>query len=205
MSKGIFITFEGGEGAGKSTIIDRAYSELLSQGYSAIKTIEPGGTFIGDNIREILLFSKEKLYPFCELGLFLASRAQHVQDVILPALEEGKIVLCDRFHDSTIAYQGIARGLGEKKIHDLCMAFSDSLEPNLTIYLDIDPKIGLQRSTNSSSDRIEQEKIEFHQKVREAFLSLQEKSSQRMKKFDASQPLVSVFDLVYKQIRSVID
>lgn len=203
MSKGVLITFEGGEGAGKSTVIDRIYQTLQSEQYSTIKTIEPGGTPLGENIRETLLFSKEPVHPLCELALFLASRAQHVHELIVPSLKKGTIVLCDRFHDSTIAYQGIARGLGETKMKELSLFFSSNIEPDLTLYLDVPPKIGLNRS-NTIHDRIEQEKIQFHEKVRTAFLSLQEKQPKRIKLIDSTQSSDAVFLQVMKYIRSII-
>jgi len=173
MSKGLFISFEGGEGAGKTTLIDSLHKKLVDLGYQVIKTYEPGGTEIGNKIREALLFSAD-ISPLCELALFLASRAEHVTKVIKPAIDEGKIVLCDRFSDSTVAYQGIARGLGKKKVEDLCQTFSNNLNPDITFYLDIDPKLGLQRIGNIEKDRIESEKINFHTTVRKAFLQLSE-------------------------------
>ncbi len=173
MPKGLFISFEGGEGAGKTTLINSLYKKLVDLNYQVIKTFEPGGTKVGDKIREVLLFSSD-VSPLCELGLFLASRAEHVAKVIKPAINEGKIVLCDRFSDSTVAYQGIARDLGKKKVEDLCQTFSSSLNPDITFYLDIDPKLGLQRLGNTEKDRIESEKINFHTTVRKAFLQLAE-------------------------------
>lgn len=203
MSKGVLITFEGGEGAGKTTIIDRIYQTLLSEKYPAIKTIEPGGTPLGEEIRKTLLFSEETVYPLCELALFLASRSQHVHELIIPSLERGMIVLCDRFHDSSIAYQGIARGLGKTKIKELSLFFSSNIEPHLTLYLDVSPKIGLSRS-GAVHDRIEQETMEFHEKVRSAFLQLQEEQPKRIKLIDATQSIDAVFLQVMKYIRSII-
>jgi len=201
MSKGLFISFEGGEGAGKTTLINLLYEKLTDLNYQVINTFEPGGTQISDKIRDILLFS-DNISPYCELGLFLASRAEHVAKVIKPAIDEGKIVLCDRFSDSTIAYQGVARGLGKKKIQELCQTFSDSLNPDLTFYLDIDPMLGLQRQKGIEKDRIESEKIDFHKTVRKAFLELADENQNRIHILNASDQKQIVFDAALNKILS---
>src|SRR5260221_14604324 len=136
--RGLFITFEGGEGAGKTTLIEEIARQLASEGYSVLKTREPGGTKLGEHIRAILLQHTEPVSPYSELCLFLASRAQHILEVIGPALEAKKIVLCDRFNDSSIAYQGAARGLGMDKGAEFCEFISQVLQPNLTLYLDLE-------------------------------------------------------------------
>lgn len=200
MPKGLFISFEGGEGAGKTTLINSLYEKLVNLDYQVIKTFEPGGTKIGDKIRDVLLFS-EDISPICELGLFLASRAEHVAKVIKPAIDEGKLVLCDRFSDSTIAYQGIARGLGKKKVEELCQIFSNSLNPDLTFYLDIDPILGLQRQENIEKDRIENEKIDFHKNVRKAFLQLAEENK-RIYVLNAAEEKQKVLEKALRLISS---
>lgn len=193
----LLITFEGGEGVGKSTVIDRLHGEL---GIPTLKTREPGGTKLGEKVRDIVLHGG-KVALRSELLLFLASRAQHVEEVIIPALEAGKTVLCDRFHDSSVAYQGIARGLGAEEVEKLSLYATGGLKPDLTLLFDLDPKIGLQRRGKIASfDRIEQEALSFHTKIREAFLSLQKKEPGRIRIIDASQSK----EAVYKQALTLI-
>ncbi len=197
LRQGVFITFEGGEGAGKSTLIEQVASQLASQGYHVVKTREPGSTFLGEHIRSLLLDHSERVVsPYSELCLFLAARAQHIQEVITPSLEQRKIVLCDRFNDSTIAYQGAARGLGLEKVEHVCNFICQGVQPHLTLYLDIDPAIGLSRARGDSPqkigehdlDRIESEGIEFHRLIREAFREIHEKDPTRFRLLDASRP-----------------
>jgi len=187
----LFITFEGGEGAGKTTLIDQIVQELSSKGCPLVRTREPGGTLLGEGIRNLLLQPKT-LSPYAELCLFLASRAQHIADVIRPALEAGKIVLCDRFNDSSVAYQGAARGLGVDKVAEVCSFISERLEPDLTFYLDLDPEIGLSR-IQRSKDRIEAEDLSFHRKIQGAFHALAKLYPERLHILDASQSPSKVF------------
>jgi dTMP kinase len=195
MKSGLFITFEGGEGAGKSTLIEGIFRHLSADGVSAVKTREPGGTKIGEQVRSLLLENRdEKVSPYTELSLFLASRAQHIAEVILPALKAGKIVLCDRFNDSSVAYQGIARGLGKEGVSQACLFISQGLEPDLTFYLDIEPALGLSRVQRArAQDRIEQEGLSFHAKIRKAYLELVNENPGRMRLIDASLPKERVF------------
>ncbi len=206
LSSGLLITFEGGEGAGKTTLIEEVARQLQSEGYPLIKTREPGGTKMGEEIRHLLLqHSDTKVSPYAELCLFLASRAQHVAQVIGPALEEKKIVLCDRFNDSTIAYQGAARGLGIDRVTDFCAFASQGVEPNLTLYLDIDPAIGLSRAQRTrAQDRIESETISFHTKIRETFHSLHRAYPHRLYLVDAEQPIAKVFSDAMELIHRLI-
>ena len=196
-----FITFEGGDGAGKTTLIDRLFSTLSERGQPVIKTRAPGATAAGVKIRELLLHSNEPLAPLSELFLFLADRSEHVEKVIAPALSCGKIVLCDRFNDSTIAYQG-ARGFDVDKLEGLCAFASSGLEPTLTLYLDIDPKIGLKRCTaeNGQADQIESEDLSFHQKIRSGFLDRQKKRGASFQIIDASQSIETVYQEALKSI-----
>lgn len=203
--KGLFITFEGGEGAGKTSLIDQLETDLKSRGYQTIRLREPGGTWLGEKVRTILLDATHKIAPYAELALFLASRAQHLFDVILPAIEEGKIVLCDRFNDSTIAYQGVARGLGIQPVSQACHLFCQGVRPDLTLYLDLDPVIGLERASKErSKDRIEQEEIAFHQRIRSAYQELAKKEPNRIHTIDASQPREKVFHLAKKEIETCL-
>lgn len=171
------------------------YQELVSQGKAVLKTRAPGGTAIGEEIRKLLLHQSTPLDARCELFLFLADRAEHVKEIIRPALEKDQIVLCDRFNDSTVAYQGAARGLEEEKVRSLCLLATGGLEPGLTFYLDLDPKIGFQRVKQSKQthDRIESEEIGFHQKIRKAFHRIASQEPKRMVIIDASKSPGEVF------------
>lgn len=198
----MFITFEGGEGAGKTTLIQKVNTELQQRGKKTLQTRAPGGTQIGSAIRDMLLHI-QGLSPRSELLLFLADRAQHVDEIIRPALEQGSIVLCDRFNDSTLAYQGGARGFDEEWICSLCNFATKNLQPDITLYLDIDPKIGLGR-VSRSKDRIESEKLAFHQKIRDAYLRIAQKEPQRFHLLDATKTPDEVFKAACSIIFSVI-
>jgi len=199
----LFISFEGGEGAGKTSLINALFTHLDSQGYNLIVTRQPGGTRLGEEIRELLLHPtyEAAVCAKAELFLFLAARAQNVHEVIIPSLREDKIVLCDRFHDSTVAYQGFAHGLGEENVEALSLYSADGIQPDLTIYLDVEPKVGLKRAKASSKDfsaagkmdRIEAQKLEFHVRVREAFLRIAKKEPKRFKVIDAHLSRKQVF------------
>lgn len=200
--RGIFITFEGGEGAGKTTLINEMARQLSKEGHSVLKTREPGGTKLGEHIRTFLLQHSEPLSFYAELSLFLASRAQHVFEVIGPALEAGKIVLCDRFNDSSVAYQGAARGLGTERVRAFCSFISQGVEPQLTFYLDLDPKIGLARAAKDrKQDRIEAETLIFHEKIREAFLEIHRADPHRFHLIDASLSPAQVLNEAMKRVR----
>jgi dTMP kinase len=199
MKNGTFITFEGGEGAGKSSVIAHIAAALRLEGFEVLCTREPGGTPLGEQIRHWLLDNKQtvQIGDTSELFLFLAARAQHLAELIRPALKRGYIVLCDRFNDSTIAYQGAARGLGVEYVEKLCrLACHDTL-PDITLLLDVPTEAGLQRTRAASKenakagevDRIESEKKEFHEKVRQALLALAAKEPDRYLVIDASQTL----------------
>ena len=190
----LFVTFEGGEGAGKTSLMDQIEKDLIAKRLPVLRVREPGGTWLGEKVRSILLDQAHAIAPLAELALFLASRAQHLFDIILPALKEGKIVLCDRYHDSTIAYQGAARGLGEEKVAAACDLFCHHRWPDLTFYLDIDPKIGLERASKvREKDRIEQEAIAFHETIRKSYLKCARADTKRICVIDASLPPEQVF------------
>lgn len=203
MQKGCLLTFEGGDGAGKTTLISKLYAYLVGKGLSVIQTRAPGGTKVGEGIRHILLHQDHPLDTRCELFLFLADRAQHVREVILPALEKGQIVLCDRYNDSTLAYQGGARGEDKAFVEGLCRYATRDLIPTRTFYLDIDPKLGLERvqRAGGSKDRIESEKLSFHQSIRSAFHEIAEREPERFCVLDASLPP----ETVYNRAISVLD
>ncbi len=164
--KGILVTFEGTEGAGKSTLL-RALSSLLSEQIPNrfLLTREPGGSRVSEQIREIIL--REPMNPWTELFLYEAARAEHLHQVLMPALDAGKLVLCDRFTDSSLAYQGAARGLPWEKVRTLNRLATQNLKPALTVWLDIDPEEGLKRA--SDRNRFEEEGVLFQKKVRAGF------------------------------------
>jgi dTMP kinase len=202
--RGMFIVFEGGEGSGKSTLMANLYEHLMKSGKAVVLTREPGGSPLGDAIRQLLLQREKALSiaPMAELLLFLAARAQHLEELIRPSLKQGKIVLCDRFNDSTLAYQGGARGFDEKFIWELCSFACHNVHPHLTIYLDIDPKLGLERVTKTgvAKDRIESEDIHFHQEIRNTYHKIAKNEPKRVRLVDASRTPEEVHHQVMKLI-----
>jgi len=207
--KGRFITFEGMEGSGKSTQITLLADYLRGAGKLVTFTREPGGTPIGDQVRSILLDPENKgLDPTAELLLYAASRAQHLREVILPALESGGIVLCDRFSDATLAYQGFGRGLDQETIHLLDRIVTSGMRPHLTILLDISPAVGLARARGRNTAcgleaeaRFENEALAFHDRVRRGYLALAEQERDRVRVVDGSG---SVED-IRMEIRKITD
>jgi dTMP kinase len=195
MKRGLFVTFEGIEGCGKSTQVQLASTWLDKQNIPHLVTREPGGTQIGTDIRKILLSEKTvELQPVAEALLYLADRFQHIVEVIRPALDSGKIVLADRYHDSTVAYQGYGRGIPVQWIENIWGGSNTALVPDLTILLDLDPQIGLQRSLEKlrarglDESRFEKEALEFHVRVREGFLELAKLDPKRFRIVDALLP-----------------
>ncbi len=200
----MFITFEGGEGAGKSTAIKKVVEKLENEGYQIVLTREPGGTPISEEIRNIILDKKNtEMDERTEALLYAASRRQHIVEKIIPSLKEGKIVLCDRFLDSSLAYQGHARGIGIDKVLEMNLFATEGLEPDLTFFFDLDPEKGLERIAANSSrevNRLDVEKLSFHKKVREGFLMLAKRFEHRFVVIDASKDKDSVFQDVYNAI-----
>src|SRR5271155_375697 len=189
ISRALFITFEGPDGSGKSTQARMLAERLRGEGRPVLETVEPGGTPIGQQIRRILLDpANRELTPVAELLLMFAARAQNVEQWILPALAEGKIVISDRFTDSSIAYQGAGRGLGWEKVLDLDRIACHGLVPNLTICVDIDSETGLARALarGSLETRLEEQAIEFHRRAREAYHELARREPQRFRLIDGS-------------------
>ncbi len=173
MADGVFITFEGGEGSGKSTQARLFLERLADRHITAYALREPGGTVVGDRVRDLLLDpAHTELEPMAELLLYEASRAELVAKEIRPRLEAGAVVVCDRFCDSTTAYQGYGRGLDLGLIAMLNDAATGGLIPALTVLLDVDPQVGLRRATVATADRLEREALEFHRRVREGFLAV---------------------------------
>lgn len=194
-SPGIFITLEGGEGSGKTTQARRLCAYLTAQGLSVLRTREPGGTLLAERIRTLLLnHSKETVAPETEALLILAARRQHVDHVIKPALAQGKTVVCDRFSDSTTAYQGYGRGLDLRTLRTINDWATGKLAPHLTLVFDVPVPVGLQRrrSQGTMQNRLDQETERFHKKVRAGFLALAKKEPQRIMLIDASSSLESV-------------
>lgn len=189
---GTFVTLEGPEGAGKTTQLKQLSKQLDVLGINHIVTRDPGGTPLGRQIRRILLNPENPVNPMSELLLYQADRAQHVGEVIMPALKEGKLVLCDRYIDSTMAYQGYARGIDFEIIEDLNQVATGGLKPELTILFDLESSEGLSRLHPGGHDRLEREAIEFHHKVRDGYHELVKKEPVRWKVIDASKPMTTV-------------
>lgn len=196
---GLFITFEGGEGSGKTTQLKALLTHLRSTGRDAVETRDPGGTPIGKQIRALLLDRENtRMAPATELLLYEASRAQLVHEVIRPALTTGRIVLCDRFTDSTVAYQGYGRGLDLDLIARLNALATDGLRPDLTFLLDLDPAVGLLRATQrvagrqEPQDRIEEEVLAFHQRVRFGYRAMAAAEPDRVIVLDASLGMAEI-------------
>lgn len=206
MHNGTFITLEGGEGAGKSTLIQSLQKKLEEAGHEVIVTREPGGSSLGKEIRSWLLEKGRDLDRWTELLLFLADRSQHLKEVIRPALDAGKVVICDRFNDSTIAYQGFGRGLDIPKVQELCELVVGQTVPDLTLYLDIPPEIGLQRAhrERGEQDRLESEELAFHIALRKGFHWLAEQEPHRIQTLDAAKTKEQVFDEAWNYVKSIL-
>lgn len=203
---GKFISFEGPDGAGKTSVIQQIQQQLEDQlgTEKVMYTREPGGNKISEQIRQILFDGQNTdMDGRTEALLFAAARRQHIVSEIIPGLKEGKVILCDRFVDSSIAYQGAGRGLGEKEIWQINQFAIDGLMPALTIYLDIESEIGLKRIAEHRSNqvnRLDEEKLEFHRTVRQSYLKLYQNYPERIKLIDASQPL----EKVIKDVKATI-
>ena len=202
--KGLFITFEGIDGSGKSTQIELLANYLKKRNIDFILTRDPGGTDLGNCLRDILLNYKGKIFPTCELFLYLADRAQHIEEKIIPALNSGKVVLCDRFTDSTIAYQGYARGLDTTVINELNSIVTQGLKPDITLLYDISVETSLSR-VGTKKDRLESENADFHEQVRNGYLKLAEKYPERIKIIDANRDVQSAFADTIKLLEKLVD
>ncbi|HFU3730842.1 TPA: dTMP kinase [Streptococcus suis] len=196
MEKGHFITFEGPDGAGKTTVLQELLPKLQVLGLEVITTREPGGVAIAEDIRKIILDPANTAMDHkTELLLFIAARRQHLVEKVLPPLQEGKLVIIDRFIDSSVAYQGHGRGLDIADIDWLNHYATDGLKPDLTLYFDIDAEEGLARIARNAErdvDRLDMEKADMHRRVRQGYLAILEKEPERFVKIDASQPLEAV-------------
>ena len=198
----MFITFEGPEGSGKSTQLPKLAQFLEESGLSVVKTREPGGTKIGDQIREVLVrMDNTELHPRTEILLFLAARAQLVEELIIPSLQEGKIILCDRYGDSTLAYQGYGHGLDLETLRAMLHFATGGLKPDLTILLDVDVMTGLKRKKIKDEwNRLDAFELSFHERVREGYHILAGQEPERWKIVDATQEP----EQVQKEIRALV-
>ena len=205
MERGLLISFEGSEGSGKTTQISRLAMLLNDAGYETIVTREPGGTEIGEQVRYLLKHHNvdEQMFPETELLLFAASRAQLVREVILPAVEEGKVVLCDRFLDSTTVYQGVARRVNEDPVRIINDFAVGNFMPDLTIVLDVPAEVGMQRIKTRASDlpdRMEQENIGFYKLVREGYLVLAKSLPERFAVFDGTKDVMELEAEIWDEV-----
>ena len=192
LDKGIFISFEGNDGSGKSTAVRGVYDELVKRGYDVIVTREPGGSKIAEKIRSLILDNDNVgMDERTESLLYAASRREHVVKVIKPALEQKKIVLCDRYVDSSLAYQGYARGIGIDEVYEMNMYATEGLLPDLTVFVVADPEVGFQRIRRNQRelDRLEHEDIKFHKDVYLGYIKTCEKFPERIKKINGEQLL----------------
>ena len=203
MYSGYFITFEGMDGCGKSTQIELTKNLLEQNGYNVVVTREPGGERLGLKLREILLHYDGKVSPSCELFLYLADRAQHIDNIVKPALIEGKIVICDRHTDSTIAYQGFGRGLDIERLKQLNNIATNGITPNLTLLYDVSVATSRSR-VGKDKDRLESEKEEFFAKVRDGFLQLAKENPSRIKVVNAELSIDDVFLQTQKHIKTLL-
>ncbi|MEZ5399308.1 MAG: dTMP kinase [Bryobacteraceae bacterium] len=209
MPRGLFITFEGTDGSGKTTQIEMLLTRLRDAGLDPVRTAEPGGTVIGAQIRRILLDpANHALAPAAEMLLYFASRAQNVAELILPSLEAGRVVVCDRFTDSTVVYQGAGRSLGADTVRRLHEIACGSLQPDLTFYLDIDLETGLARARNrnppEAKDRMEEQSLDFHTRVREAYLRIAAENEHRFRVIDARGDAGSVHAEIWRHTEAAI-
>jgi len=213
MKAGKLITFEGIDGCGKSTQMRLLEQYLTERGVAVVSTREPGGTELGKKIRSALLDGVEgSVEPLAELLLYAADRAQHARQVIMPALAEGKVVLSDRFYDATTVYQGYARGFDLTLVNQLNELATGGLKPDLTLIFDLDVETGLKRTRRRGDeaglvarpDRLDQEPIEFHERVRKAYLEIAAREPQRFRVIPSAGPVEETFNLMIRAVRDLI-
>lgn len=202
MKRGVFISFEGIEGSGKSTQAKLLKEFLINSGYDVLLTAEPGGTRIGEEIRRLILsLDNKNMLPLTELLLYNASRIQHIEEIILPSLKIGFVVITDRFTDSTIAYQGYGRKISIDLIIEVDRLINNSLRPDLTILLDLDTKEGLKRNERlNKKDRLELEDLEFHERVRRGYLEIASKEPDRIKVINALESI----EVVHSEVKNIV-
>ena len=206
--KGFFITFEGTEGSGKTTVIEKVEKYYIEQGYQVIRTREPGGSKIAEDIRNVILdVNNTNMDSITEAMLYAASRRQHLVEKVVPYMEKGYIVLCDRFIDSSLAYQGHARNLGIEKVYQLNLIATNGLLPDATIYIDVKPEVGLARikSNNREQNRLDLEKLSFHDKVYEGYHIVSEMFKDRFKVINGEQDREKVFNDTIEVLNKLIN
>ncbi len=204
MMSGKFITFEGGEGSGKTTIANLLKENLEKEGYNVVLTREPGGVAIAEQIRDIIVdVNNTQMDARTEALLYASSRRQHLVEKVIPALKENKIVICDRYVDSSMVYQGIGRGLGIDEVYNMNLFATENILPDLTIFFDIKPELGLQRVYSNKDrevNRLDLEALDFHQKVYDGYLTICERFKERIVKIDASLSVEEVYLSVYNEV-----
>lgn len=205
--RGLWVTFEGGDGVGKSTQVALLEGWLAADGRTVVRTREPGGTPVGELIRDIVLHHRGHIAPRAEALLYAADRAHHVAEFVVPALERGEVVLQDRYLDSSVAYQGAGRVLDAEQVRELSLWAAGGILPNLTVLLDLDPAVARARMDGDDRpfDRLEAEREEFHVRVREAFLTLAAAEPDRFLVLDASLPPEQLAELVRARVESEIE
>lgn len=203
--KGLFITFEGIEGCGKSTQAKLLREYLEKKGYNVFLTREPGGPKISEEIRNLLLSTKNKeMLPETEVLLYMASRSQHTGEWIIPALEKGKMVISDRYYDSTLAYQGAARKIDIKLIDTITKFATFGLKPDITFLVDLPVEIGLSRISKQDADRLEMESIEFHKKVRVGFIEIAKREKKRYIIVDGTESVEKIHSKIVKIMKDIL-
>ena len=197
----MFITFEGIEGCGKSTQAKLLCESLIDRGFSVVFTREPGGTPAAEELRSFLLKPRnERFPPFAELSIYEAARAFHVENLIKPSLSEGAVVICDRFTDSTLAYQGYGRGINLSLVERLNREATGGLKPDLTVLIDLPVEEAFRRISDRGKDRMEQEDLEFHERVRQGFLKIAEKEPERFLIVDGRKTVEEIHEEVLKEV-----
>jgi dTMP kinase len=201
----LFITFEGGEGCGKSVQARVLYRRLKQLAIPALMTREPGGTLLGQKLRRWLKWTRDSgVSPLSELLLFNAARSQLVSEVLKPNMDKGKTVICDRYADSTTAYQSYGRGLAREMVIAINNAATGGLTPDLTVLLDISPEAGLARKSSQRQDRFEQEAIAFHRRVREGYLRLAEAETRRFLVIDATKDKEEIAAIIWQRVSQIL-
>lgn len=207
MKKGYFITFEGPDGSGKTTVCNTVYQRLKDMGYDVVHTREPGGIEIAEKIRDIILDPQNVMMDAkTEALLYAASRRQHLVEKVIPSIEAGKVVICERFVDSSLAYQGYGRELGFDEVLSINKFAIGDYFPDMTVYLDVDEKTGLERIKDRAfKDRLDQESIDFHHRVNEGYQKVIDVFKDRISIVDASKPLDSVIEDALSRVKELID
>lgn len=207
MKKGYFITFEGPDGSGKTTVCNAVYQRLKDMGYDVVHTREPGGIEIAEKIRDIILDPQNVMMDAkTEALLYAASRRQHLVEKVIPSIEDGKVVICERFVDSSLAYQGYGRELGFDEVLSINKFAIGDYFPDMTVYLDVDEKTGLERIKDRAfKDRLDQESIDFHHRVNEGYQKVIDVFKDRISIVDASKPLDSVIEDALSRVKELID